>query len=138
YAFDEALSERSIVMVAAEVDVRELAFRPENGRFKDELTFLLEAQHRESGEVYRDSQRIEMDLRPETREALARTWYLFSRELALPKGGYQVKVVVRDLGSGRLGSVIHDFEVPDPASFHVTSPVRAEPVAGLRPHEPCA
>jgi len=126
YAFDEALSQRSIVMVAAEIDVRELAFRSEDGRFKDELAFLLEAQHRESGEVYRDSQRIEMDLKPETRESLARTGYLFSRELALPGGGYQVKVLVRDLGSGRLGSVIHDFEVPDPASFHLTSPILAE------------
>src|SRR5206468_6317155 len=82
-----------------------------------------------------DSQRIEMDLKPETRESLARTGYLFSRELALPKGGYQVRVVVRDLGSGRLGSVIHDFEVPDPASFHVTSPILAETLEEKRPDD---
>ena len=29
-----------------------------------------------------------------------------SREFQLPPGGYQVKVVVRDLGSGRVGSVV--------------------------------
>ena len=126
YAFDEGVLEKSIVMVATEIDVRELAFRSEGGRFKDELAFLLEAQHRESGEVYYDDQKIEMALLPETRQSLARTGYLFTRELTLPKGGYQVKVVVRDLASGRIGSVTHDFEVPDPASLHITSPILAD------------
>ena len=126
YSFDEGVLEKSIVMVATEIDVRDLTFRSEDGRFKGEVAFLLEAQHRESGEVYYDDQKIEMSLRPETREALGRTWYLFTRELTLPKGGYQVKVVVRDLGSGRIGSVTHDFEVPDPASFHISSPILAD------------
>jgi hypothetical protein len=126
YTFDEGVLEKSIVMVATEIDVRDVAFRSEDGRFKGELAFLLEAQHRETGEVYYDDQKIEMALLPETRNSLARTWYLFSRELTLPKGGYQVKVVVRDLGSGRIGSVTHDFEVPDPASFHISSPILAD------------
>ena len=126
YTFDEGVLEKSIVMVATEIDVRDLAFRSEDGRFKDDVAFLLEAQHRESGEVYYDDQKIEMALLPETRRSLARTWYLFTRELTLPKGGYQVKVVVRDLSSGRIGSVTHDFEVPDPASFHISSPILAD------------
>jgi hypothetical protein len=126
YTFDEGVLEKSIVMVATEIDVGDVAFRSEDGRFKGELAFLLEAQHRESGEVYYDDQKIEMALRPETKAALARTWYLFTRELTLPKGGYQVKVVVRDLGSGRIGSVTHDFEVPEPASLHITSPILAD------------
>ena len=126
YTFDEGVLEKSIVVVATEIDVRDLGFRSEDGRFKDELAFLLEAQHRESGEVYYDDQKIEMALLPETRQSLARTGYLFTRELTLPKGGYQVKVVVRDLATGRLGSVTHDFEVPDPASLHITSPILAD------------
>jgi hypothetical protein len=126
YAFDEALSERSIVMLAAEIDVRDLPFRLESGRFEDELAFVLEVQHRETGEVVSDEQKIEMALLPETRESLARTGYLFTRELTLPKGGYQARIVVRDLASGRIGSVIHDFEVPDPASFRLTSPILAD------------
>jgi VWFA-related protein len=135
YTFDEGVLEKSIVMVATEIDVRDLAFRSEDGRFKDELAFLLEAQHRESGEVYYDDQKIEMALLPETRESLARTWYLFSRELTLPKGGYQVKVVVRDLGSGRIGSVTHDFEVPDSASFHISSPILADTLEQKAPDD---
>ena len=126
YTFDEGVLEKSIVMVATEIDVRDVAFRSEDGRFKGELAFLLEAQHRETGEVYYDDQKIEMALLPETRNSLARTWYLFTRDLTLPKGGYQVKVVVRDLGTGRIGSVTHDFEVPDPSSFHISSPILAD------------
>jgi hypothetical protein len=49
-----------------------------------------------------------------------------SREFALPAGGYQVKVVVRDLGSGRVGSVFHDFEVPAAGSFRLSTPVLSD------------
>src|SRR6185295_7722286 len=78
------------------------------------------------GEVYYDDQKIEMALLPQTKQSLARTGYLFTRELTLPPGGYQVKVVVRDLGTGRIGSVVHDFEVPNATAFHVTSPILAD------------
>ena len=128
WSFDEGVLEKAIVVVATEIDVRDLAFRSEDGRFKDDLAFLLEAQHRETGEVYYDDQKVEMALLPETRESLRRTGYLFTRELTLPRGGYQVKVVVRDLGSGRIGSVTHDFEVPDPASLHISSPILADTI----------
>jgi VWFA-related protein len=126
FTFDEAISDRSNVMVATEIDVHDLAFRSEEGRLKDELAFRLEVQHRETGEVYDDEQKIEAALLPGTRESLAQRWYLHGRELALPKGGYQAKIVVRDLGSGRIGSVIHDFEVADPASFRISSPILAD------------
>ena len=125
-SFDEALSDRSNVVLAAEIDVREVALREEEGRFKGELAVLVEAQHRESSEAYRDDQKIEMALLPETRQGLGERWHLFTREMTLPKGGYQVKVVVRDLRGGRLGSVIHEFEVPDPARFRMTSPILAD------------
>jgi VWFA-related protein len=141
YSFDEALSERSTVMVATEVDIRDLRFREEEGRFKGEIAFLLEAQHRETGEMYREDQKIEMALLPETRASLERTGYLVGRELTLSPGGYQVKVVVRDLGGGRLGSVIHDFEVPDPTAFRMTTPILADtleqrPADDTRPPRP--
>jgi len=126
YAFDQALSERSNVVVATEIDIHELPLPLQDGRYTGTLAYLLEIQHRETGEIVRDDQKIEMAVRPETRESLARSWYLFSRDVTLPKGGYQARVVVRDLGSGRIGSVIHDFEVPDPASFRLTSPLLAD------------
>jgi hypothetical protein len=141
YSFDEAVLEKSMVMVATEIDVHDLAFREQDGRSRADLAFLMEAQHRETGEIYYDDQKIEMALLPQTRQSLARTGYLFTRELTLPPGAYQVKVVVRDLGSGRVGSVLHDFEVPSPAAFHITSPILADaleqkPAGDGRPARP--
>jgi VWFA-related protein len=141
FTFDEAMTERSTVIVATEIDVRDVPFREEEGRSKGELAFVLEAQHRESGEIYREDQKIEMALLPATRASLERGGYLFTRELALPQGGYQVRVVVRDLATRRIGSVIHDFEVPAPLSFHITSPILAEtleerPAGDSRPPRP--
>jgi VWFA-related protein len=126
FAFDESLFGRLNVTIAAEVDIRKLAFKQEEDRFKDSLAVTIEAQHRETGEYYRYDQTIEMALLPETREHLRRTWYPVSREFALPAGGYQAKVVVGDLGSGRLGSVIYDFEVPAAGSFRVSTPVLSD------------
>lgn len=126
FTFEETISARASVMLAAEVDIRELALREEEGRFKDNLAFLMELQHRETGEVFRYDQTIEMAMLPETRDTLIRSWYPVARDFTLPKGGYQARVVVRDLGNGRIGSVIHDFEVPDLGSFRLSTPLLAD------------
>jgi VWFA-related protein len=141
FSFDEALSNTSHVIVAADIDVRELAFREEQDRAKDDLAFLIEVQHRESGEIFTYDQKIELNLLPETRRSLIANGYVVSRDLQLPPGGYQAKVVVRDLGSGRLGSVIHDFEVPKLGEFRLSTPILADTLqtaeaAGSRPPRP--
>ncbi len=51
-----------------------------------------------------------------------------ARDFTLPPGGYQAKVVVRDLNSGRVGSVVHEFEVPEAGSLRVSSPVLSDTV----------
>jgi hypothetical protein len=43
------------------------------------------------------------------------------RELELLPGSFQARVVVRDRNGGRLGSVAHRFEVPDPAGLRASS-----------------
>jgi hypothetical protein len=112
--------------VATEVDIRDLALVEEDGRVKGALAFLVEIQHRETGEFFRNDQKIEMAMLPETRATLNRTWYPVKMDFTLPKGGYQVRTVVRDLGSGRIGSVIHDFEVPDLTGFRLSTPLLAD------------
>jgi hypothetical protein len=133
FTFEETISSRASVMVAAEVDIRELAMREEEGRFKDDLAFLIELEHRETGEVFRYDQKIEMAMLPETRETLSRSGYPVARDFTLPRGGYQARVVVRDLGNGRIGSVIHDFEVPDLASFRLSTPLLADTLEKREP-----
>lgn len=124
YVFDETILGKANVVIVAETDVREFGFKEEGGRFLDTLEFLLVAAHRETGEFYRYDQRIEMKLLPTTRAKLQ--WYPITRDFELAPGGYQAKIVVRDKNSGRIGTLVHEFEVPPLGPFRVSTPVLSD------------
>ena len=126
FVFDEVALDQLSVQLAVEIDVRGLAYQQDADRSSDALAFLIEAQHRESGEYYRYDQKIELNLLPETRRRLEQTGYQLAREFTLPPGAYQAKIVVRDLNSGRVGSVVHEFEVPKVESLRVSTPVLSD------------
>jgi VWFA-related protein len=127
FSFDEASTvNRLNVIVATEIDLRQVALTEKDGRAEGALAFLIEAQHRETGEYYRVDEKIEMSLLPETRERLKTYGHVVSREFTLAPGGYQAKVVVRDLATGRIGSVIHDFEVPPPGGLRISTPLLSD------------
>jgi VWFA-related protein len=127
YVFDETILGKANVVVVAETDVREFAFQQEGGRFLDTLEFLLVTAHRETGEFFRYDQRIEMKLLPTTHEKLV--WYPITRDFELAPGGYQAKIVVRDKNSGRIGTLVHEFEVPALGPFRVSTPVLSDTMA---------
>ncbi len=126
FVFDEVALDQMSVQLAVEIGVKGLAFKEEADRSTDALAFLIEAQHRESGEYYRYDQKIELALLPETRRRLERSGYPVAREFTLPAGAYQAKIVVRDLNSGRVGSVVHEFEVPKAGALRVSTPVLSD------------
>jgi len=121
YVQDEALLGKINTLVATDVDIRSFGFVEEGGRLLDTLDFLLIVAHRETGEFFQYNQKVEMRLLPATRERLKQTWYPILRDFELAPGGYQAKIVVRDKNNGRVGTVVHDFEVPDPAVFRTSS-----------------
>jgi len=120
---DETLLGKAATVITTEVDVRSLAFAEKDGRFVDNVEFLLVVAHRETGEYFTYPQKIEMKLLPATKERLERTWYPIARDFELKPGGYQAKIVVRDLNSGHVGTVIHEFDVPDLSGFRVSTPI---------------
>jgi VWFA-related protein len=124
--FDETGLNQMSVTLATEIDVRDVAFREEEGRSNGRLAFVIEAQHRETGEYYRYDQTIEMSLLPETRRQLGTHWYQVLREFTLPVGGYQAKIVVRDMAGGRMGSVLHEFEVPAGGALRISTPLLSD------------
>lgn len=123
YVFNETLLGKASTLVATEVDLRPFAFQEQDGRFVDTVEFLLVVAHRESGEFFRYDQKVEMRLQGETREKLFRSWFPIVRDFELAPGAYQAKIVVRDKNSGRIGTVVHEFEVPDLSQFRVSTPV---------------
>ncbi len=128
FVFDEVGLNQLSVQLAVEVDVSRLGYKQEEGRSTDALAFLIEAQHRETGEYYRYDQKIEMSLLPETRRKLEGSWYPVSREFTLPPGGYQAKIVVRDLNSGVVGSLVHEFDVPAAGTLRLSTPVMSDAI----------
>jgi hypothetical protein len=121
FVLDEALLGKVNTNVLAEVDIKDFGFVEEGGRLVDTLEFLLIVAHRESGEFFQYNQKVDMRLLPATRDRLKASWYPILRDFELSPGGYQAKIVVRDKNAGRVGTVIHEFEVPDPAEFRASS-----------------
>jgi VWFA-related protein len=133
YVGDEKSLGKASVLVVTDVDIKKLQFEEKDGRALDDLQFLLVVAQRQSGEFFRYDQTISMKLLPATRERLEHTWFSLSRDFELKSGDYQAKIVVRDKASGRVGTVIHEFEVPDLAGFRLSTPVLSDtrvPTAG--------
>jgi VWFA-related protein len=137
WVFDETLLGKANAIVATDVDVSQFAFKEQDGRAVDAVEFLLVVAHLESGEFFRFDQKIDMKLLPATRERLAKTWFPIAREFELAPGSYQAKIVVRDTNSKRIGTVVHEFTVPDlnklRASSVILSDTLAPDKAGERP-----
>jgi VWFA-related protein len=123
---ETALLGRAHVLVAADVDIHSLAFKEEGGRSTDTLEYLMVAANRDTGEFSRHDQKLELKLPPATRERINHTWLPIVHEFDLATGRYQAKIVVRDKATGRIGTVVHPFEVPDLAQFRVTTPVLSD------------
>jgi hypothetical protein len=126
YVREETSLDRARVFLAAEVDIRRLDLREMEGKAHGALQYLMVAVQRSGGPYFRVDQTLELGLPPEAREEIARTWLPVVREFELPTGRYRAKMVVRDKTSGRMGTVIHDFEVPDLQPFRVSTPVLSD------------
>jgi hypothetical protein len=123
---DETTLDEARVFVAAEVDIRRLGFQEKDGQSLGALEFLLVTMHRESGQFFRFDQKLDLKLPPETRGQISRTWLPIVREFELHPGRYRAKMVVRDKATGRMGTLVHDFEVPDLKPFRVSTPVLSD------------
>jgi VWFA-related protein len=132
YAMEEALLGKTKVIVASDVDIRPLVFEEKDGRLLDTLEFFLVVAHRDSGEYFRYDQKVEMKLLPATREKLAKSWYTIFRDFDLVPGEYQAKIVIRDKKTGKVGTLTHDFDVPDQGTFRTSTPLVSD-VAVLPP-----
>jgi VWFA-related protein len=123
---EETTLDAARVFVAAEVDIRGLGFVEKDGQSHGALSYLLVTVPREGGPISRFDQTLELTLPPETREELSRTWLPIVREVELGSGRYRAKMVVRDKVTGKMGTLVHDFEVPDLLPFRISTPVLSD------------
>jgi VWFA-related protein len=85
---------------------------------KGERLFKLvsEARARDGGPPVRDQFEGSTEVAPGVPVILARQWHL-------TPGVWQARLLVEDTTSGRIGTVLHTFEVPDPRVFRMSTPI---------------
>ncbi|MEE8148248.1 MAG: VWA domain-containing protein, partial [Longimicrobiales bacterium] len=123
---EETFLDKAKVYVAAEVNIDDLEFEAQDGLDLAAVNFLMVTVQRESGEYFRIDQKMDLKLPPEMRAELSRTWLPIVREFELGPGHYRAKIVLRDKGTDRLGTVIHNFEIPELTTFRVSTPVLSD------------
>jgi VWFA-related protein len=101
------------VALTLEIDGKKLRFTEKNGTFADDVEVAVIAVDH-SGKV-RDGGRdlMNLRLRPQTHALVSKNGVRIARRLEVPPGRYVLRVGVRDLGSGAVGSVSYDLDVPD-------------------------
>jgi len=130
YVGKPGLGDKNSVQVVAEVDIQGFELPEIAGRHQGRLEFLIVVAHRESGEYLQYDHTVEMNLLPATRERLRLTWLPIVREFELQPGHHQAKMIVRLAGRERVGSVLHDFEVPPLDAFRVSTPILSDSAEG--------
>jgi hypothetical protein len=100
-----------------------VAFETRGGTAEDTLETMLVVTNRETAEFFRFDQQFEMSFRPETRARYEESWFPIRRRLELVPGAYQAKLIVRDRNARRVGSLTHDFDVPESGGLRISTPV---------------
>jgi len=133
---------KATVRLLVEAEVRGFAFVEKGGLHRDTLDLLVLVTRQETGDFTRFDQQVEMSLKAETRARYETDGFPIAREMPLSPGRYQARVVARDRNGGRLGSVLHEFEVPPLDGLRVStvsltdraaSAEAASPPGGLEP-----
>jgi VWFA-related protein len=101
------------VAITMEIDGAGLKFTQNNGLFNDDVEIAVIAVDRAGKIKDGGHDVVNLRLRPQTQEVVARSGMRINRRLAVPPGKYQVRVGVRESGGGSIGSVVYDLEVPD-------------------------
>ncbi len=108
--FESNKKEEVATMLATEVV-------PPPGKERRRLFKLVsEARARDGGASVRDQFEGSTEVMPSVPVILARQWHL-------TPGVWQARLLVEDTTTGRLGTVLHTFEVPDPKAFRMSTPI---------------
>jgi len=111
------------VRLVAEVGLKSLRFeRDSDGSQVATLDVALALNHVKAAGRQRTPWR-EWKVRVPPQAVGLEIWVPLEASFDVPGGACQARVAVRDRGSRALGSVLHGFEVPDPGSWRVSTPI---------------
>jgi VWFA-related protein len=125
YVLEPTESGKTHVLVAAEIDARQLAFQgPPEARVAT-LELSVQASHRDTGRSLQASQKVQVRLAPGQEPG----WRAVVQDLNLPAGVAQVRVVARDVTTDALGAASHRFEVPPADGLRLSTPIVTDQLA---------
>ena len=108
------------VTINAFVNARKLDFKKEGDRYHaslDVVGFVLDQLGKSRGGI---SQTVNADLTEESYQRALASGLSYTANAQLPPGYYQVRLVVRETESGKIGTVSRYFEVPDLSQKQLT------------------
>lgn len=127
----------SAVLLAAEVDVAGLGLKPQAGSVSASFETYVVVHGRDTGRIEKQEKLVELSVPEQYWPQVLHAGVAFRRELALPAGEYQARLLVRDKASGRLGTVTHEFAVPAATGLRTSTPVLTDAFQpGATPAEP--
>jgi hypothetical protein len=108
-------SKEASVALAIELDSTRFSFTPrDNGASYANALELSYFSVNEQGRPLRGERReFELALRPDTYERARQAGLRINERIALAPGRYQLRIGVRETGTGAVGTVFYDLQVPD-------------------------
>jgi VWFA-related protein len=89
---------------------------PRGTEGKRKVKTIAEAHPRDGEKPLRDEFEETLEIAPGVPTILSRHWHM-------PPGVWQVRILVEDEETGRVGTALHTFEVPSPDAFRLSTPI---------------
>ena len=102
-----------IVTLLLHIDASKLSFKQADGRYQsrlDQLGFVLDANGKP---IDKFANTIELNLQPQTYESALKRGFVATRTMNVKPGVYQIRVFVREVGVGTIGTANDYIEIPD-------------------------
>ncbi len=107
------------VLVVLEIDTSRLGLKAEGERRTGAVDLTVLGMSRDDGKTFPLDERVRIDLEGKA----AGGWMNLSREVRLPPGVAQVRVLVRDVASGLAGAVTQRLEIPRLDRPYLATPI---------------
>jgi VWFA-related protein len=104
---------KTSVFVVLQIDPASTAFVQKDGRFNDDFEVVMLAIDEKAKLQSATRDLPELNLSPRTHAPVSRVGFRVTRRFEVPPGRYQIRVAVREVNRGGVGSLVFDMDVPD-------------------------
>src|SRR5262249_3215017 len=111
-----------VIATRLHIDASQLHFNQVDGRYKDVLKLIGFVMDTSGKTVDGFSEELTLNLLPEHYEQSIKTGFLATRTLTVKPGVYQMRVLVREADTGKLGTANNYIEVPNLKSDRLSLP----------------